>query len=310
MERKFKGIWIPASFWESKDLNILEKVLLADIDSLSSDTEGCFASNSYFANFFGISKGRISIIINDLVKKKYLRSEVVYKTNSKEIEKRFLWINKNTVPMYDFAHTPIHENKHTPIHESMDTPIHENMQDITKNIYNKELIKKEEVKKEATNEQAEILLNEIISLFPEKIANEVKTEKATKKKWIETIAYCNEKKGYSYKQLKEIIIKAREDDFWCKNFMSVLKLKARNKEGIMYIDYFNEIFLKQPQNTQKQVQSNQVQPIQARKIEVTPPKNVVKHDGIEKKEVKFAWSDDLFAKQAELEKRKNQQDGN
>lgn len=57
MERAFKGVWIPANIWLSKNITLQEKVFLAEIDSLDNK-DGCYASNSYFANFFGLSRNR------------------------------------------------------------------------------------------------------------------------------------------------------------------------------------------------------------------------------------------------------------
>ncbi|MDN6167642.1 MAG: helix-turn-helix domain-containing protein, partial [Lactococcus lactis] len=71
MERAFKGIWIPKEIWLDKDLNWVEKILLVEIDSLDND-EGCWASNGYFADFFNLSKNRISILISSLSKKGYI----------------------------------------------------------------------------------------------------------------------------------------------------------------------------------------------------------------------------------------------
>lgn len=55
MRRKFKGIWIKKDIWNCRELTPTCRVLLAEIDSLSDREEGCTASNSYFARFFGIS---------------------------------------------------------------------------------------------------------------------------------------------------------------------------------------------------------------------------------------------------------------
>lgn len=88
-ERDFKGIWIPKEIYLASDLNWNEKILLVEIDSLDND-EGCFASNEYFANFLGISKGRVSKNISSLVEKGYVTTQIIYKHDSKEIEKRIL----------------------------------------------------------------------------------------------------------------------------------------------------------------------------------------------------------------------------
>ena len=67
-ERDFKGIWIPKEIWLNKDLKLIEKIFLVEIDSLDNEV-GCFASNKYFAEFFNISKGRCSQIISKLQEK-------------------------------------------------------------------------------------------------------------------------------------------------------------------------------------------------------------------------------------------------
>lgn len=71
MERAFKGIWIPKEIWLSKNLTLQEKVFLVEIDSLDND-DGCFASNKHFAEFFGLSIGRVSQVINSLHEKGYI----------------------------------------------------------------------------------------------------------------------------------------------------------------------------------------------------------------------------------------------
>lgn len=93
MQRDFKGIWIPKELWLLKDLNLTEKIMLIEIDSLDNEN-GCFATNDYFANFFGLSKGRISKIINNLVKRGYINSELEYKEGTQIVEKRTLRISR------------------------------------------------------------------------------------------------------------------------------------------------------------------------------------------------------------------------
>lgn len=87
--RSFKGIWIPAEIWLNKNLTLIEKVFLVEIDSLDND-EGCFASNDYFSNFFGLSKNRCSEVIKSLEKKALVNISYVYKPKTKLIEKRVI----------------------------------------------------------------------------------------------------------------------------------------------------------------------------------------------------------------------------
>ena len=77
MERDFKGIWIPKEVWLSNDLTLQEKVFLVEIDSLDNE-EGCYASNQYFADFFGLSTTRVSLIIKSLYKNFFSKRNCVF----------------------------------------------------------------------------------------------------------------------------------------------------------------------------------------------------------------------------------------
>jgi len=105
MKREFKGIWIPADIWLSKELSLQEKVFLVEIDSLDNE-DGCFASNKYFAEFFQLSKGRVSQVITGLLEKKYITAKYVKK--EKLTEKRILKINHG---VFRKLNTPIKNPK-------------------------------------------------------------------------------------------------------------------------------------------------------------------------------------------------------
>ena len=92
MNRDFRGIWIPKEIWLNKDLSTNEKVLLADIASLGGMSNGCFATNQYLADFFGLSKDRISKLISSLKNKGYITVELVYKEGTYEVEQRLIKI--------------------------------------------------------------------------------------------------------------------------------------------------------------------------------------------------------------------------
>ena len=93
MNRDFRGIWIPKDIWLNKDLSTNEKVLLAEIDSLGGSSDGCFASNQYFADFFDLSKDRISRLISGLKNKGYITVELIYKEGTCEVDKRIIKLN-------------------------------------------------------------------------------------------------------------------------------------------------------------------------------------------------------------------------
>lgn len=75
MARDFKGIWIPKEIWLAPDLTVMEKLFLVEINSLDN-ADGCWANNRYFADFFEISQSRVSEIINSLVSKGLINSEI------------------------------------------------------------------------------------------------------------------------------------------------------------------------------------------------------------------------------------------
>lgn len=68
MSNKLKGVWIDGLLWECEELTLLEKHFLQKIKDLDNK-DGCYAMNSYFSEFFGISKGRCTQVITSLEKK-------------------------------------------------------------------------------------------------------------------------------------------------------------------------------------------------------------------------------------------------
>lgn len=98
-KRAFKGIWIPKEVWESKELTLQQKVMLVEIDSLDNE-KGCYASNKYFSEFFGISSGRVSQVINELIDKGYLNAEYIKEDN--QILARILKIQSPPYPVKVF----------------------------------------------------------------------------------------------------------------------------------------------------------------------------------------------------------------
>ena len=69
--RDFKGIWIPRDIWLSEQLSLMEKVLFVEIHSLDNE-DGCYASNRYFAEFFGMSERQVRTHIGSLKTKGFV----------------------------------------------------------------------------------------------------------------------------------------------------------------------------------------------------------------------------------------------
>lgn len=74
--RDFKGVWIPRVVWLDERLNMLEKGILAEIDSLDMSDSGCFASNKYIADFCQCSERTVTSAISKMVELGYLESKL------------------------------------------------------------------------------------------------------------------------------------------------------------------------------------------------------------------------------------------
>lgn len=72
--RDFKGVWIPKEIWLDERLNALDKVILAEVDSLDKE-KGCYASNEYIGQFCQCSAWKVSTAISKLVDLGYIRVE-------------------------------------------------------------------------------------------------------------------------------------------------------------------------------------------------------------------------------------------
>lgn len=119
--KEFKGVWIPYEILTDIKLNDKEKFVYSMILYLSKEKE-CIMSNSYISELLNITKIQASRIINSLKKKGYLKVDIIYKENSREIALRKI--------------TPIYKNVNT--YKQINTsPINTNVKEIINNNKNK-----------------------------------------------------------------------------------------------------------------------------------------------------------------------------
>lgn len=104
---QFRGTWIASRVWRmfwAKKLTIKEMVLLAAIDVLSSDDDGCLASNEYFAKHLSVSSNGVGNMITKLVRIGYLERTV---KRTQKGTKRYLSVVYNArTPCPDGVRTP------------------------------------------------------------------------------------------------------------------------------------------------------------------------------------------------------------
>jgi DNA-binding Lrp family transcriptional regulator len=120
MERQFEGVWIPKEIYLNKDLTPTEKMLLAEIRSFSKNGT-CFASNEHFSEFLGISKGHVSKLLTKLNKLGLITVELIYKKDSKEVDKRVVTpISFNEYTPTPARVDPLLAEEYTPTHSGLD----------------------------------------------------------------------------------------------------------------------------------------------------------------------------------------------
>jgi len=71
-----RGVFVTWEFFRDKSLTISEKFILLEINNLAMLEYGCIASNDHFSLIMGIKKEAVSRLINSLVNKGFLSSEI------------------------------------------------------------------------------------------------------------------------------------------------------------------------------------------------------------------------------------------
>jgi hypothetical protein len=71
--------------------------------------------------------------------------------------------------------------------------------------------------------------------------------------WLDTIEKLNRIEKIPFDKIIEVVKKTREDDFWSKNFLSIPKLRKKNKEGLMNILVFNERINKNGKSNKQEI---------------------------------------------------------
>lgn len=131
---------IPATVRYDKRISPNAKLLYAEITSLLKINGKCYATNGYFAKLYGVSKKSVSNWIKSLVKCGYVKTKIIYKKGSKEIEDRYIQIcgegmeenlptpmekkvKDNNTTNVDYNNTLTESNNITPISPKRDSRV-------------------------------------------------------------------------------------------------------------------------------------------------------------------------------------------
>jgi len=92
---------------------------------------------------------------------------------------------------------------------------------------------KNENNKKIYSQEIESLYLKLKPLFPDLINTNYD-------KWKDTLRLLIDNDKKQSDEIEKVVKWARNDQFWSKQFLSLVKLRNKNKDGIMYYDVFNE----------------------------------------------------------------------
>jgi predicted HTH transcriptional regulator len=90
MEQKSYYAIIPANVRYDPNLKDKAKLLYGEITALCNERGYCWATNEYFAKLYKVNKTTISRLIRNLIESGYIKSHIIYKEGTKEIDKRYI----------------------------------------------------------------------------------------------------------------------------------------------------------------------------------------------------------------------------
>ena len=222
MTKKSYYAVIPAFVRYDSELTPNAKLLYGEITALCNEKGYCFASNKYFADLYSVKTRSITDWISQLKDKGYIKLKLLYKENSKEVKSREIYITNFREVLQ--KNTPPIENNH-----QVNNIIYNN----NNTVNNK------------SKEYSDIVLKSfepICNLFPPQTRPKTQAEKNA---WLDCIDKLERLDGYSPRKVYFISQKVRSDEFWKDNFLTLLKLRKRNKDGLKYINLFEAKFGKQ-----------------------------------------------------------------
>ena len=230
MSKQTDGVWIPAELFEDENLTEKEILYYAKIKMLQGDT-GCYATNNYFAELFGRSKKTVSIIINSLIKKGYLKPSYTYKSNTKAIDKRILT---------DTYGRKCNEGIIKGIPETRDRVSPKPSR------INKEYNKDSSISNNPESENSDIFIFVEKYYNHQKSLNDIKPlplYKSNKKKAIAdavvTIKRLIETDGYTLFEIKKALGWAIKDSFWKTKVLSLSQLRKKTGDTTKFYNLYN-----------------------------------------------------------------------
>ena len=202
---------IPATVRYDEKLKANEKLMYGEITALASKNGFCWAENRYFAELYNVHKITISKWLKNLEDKGYIRTELKYVYGTKQVSKRYIYIND----------TPISQNANRCKSNGYD-PVSQNAKEelsTTSNNNTSNNTSRSKLKFETQHlKLAKLLYKQIQNNSPK--YNEPDLEK-----WANEFRLMMERDKREGKEIQDLIIKTQSDNFWKKNILSPSKLR-------------------------------------------------------------------------------------
>ena len=112
---------LPPRVRYDKELRSTAKLLYAEISAMADVTGFCWASNRYLGELFGVTKGTISDLLQQLQDKGYIEIQVLRDEQNAVTERRLYLTDAGLMRL-----PPITKNRYTPVPKNPDTPIPKN----------------------------------------------------------------------------------------------------------------------------------------------------------------------------------------
>lgn len=208
-EKTFRYIIIPMFILEDATLQAGEKLLFGMIASNTLLKGYCWLSNQYIAKQFNVTTRTVTRWISHFVTKSYITTELLHRSDSKEIEERRIRINTSIPILADYMQWyghPCLEGVDTVVHTPLDTGVQDNNKGINNNFLSNDV---SNIKLNSNEYQS--LLNEFglqkleVSIFEyskwkQQVGAHPKSDFDSLHKWLTKAQHPKSKKGSSVRE--------------------------------------------------------------------------------------------------------------